>query len=450
MRLTAESTTIVNRMCNDFVMLSGKSAEAYHVASGDRMGREAHLQYCDGHYGELEVFTTDKDGNETLEKVAAGKAFWDWKLPGKRYARRVVLEPGAAPDPQVFNRWDVLKKEMVQPNLSATLDDVGIFIQHLMFISDDDTVGVTYFLNWLAELYQHPSTKIPTAIMFYSRFSRMGKSMLHRVLSQVFGPSMVANCAGHELHKNFMDAIEDKRLVVLNELSRSDKADSYERFKNMISEPDLQFEGKGRASKRVRNIAHFLLTTNNSDALPLMEHDGRILVLRCEARRRPDAYYRQLGEWMDTIGPALLAGVLAKWTFPADWDPMAPVPQTDAVRRTQKESRNKVELLFEELLGQGEAPFDKDFSTAGEMVEDMNRLHPGNCKGLNLSNVSVGRALKSLGAVQVKVNWRKQKNGMYTTSVPYVWRNKEEWTYEEDGSVTASKQLTVWYAENRK
>lgn len=448
MKLIPPSNGVAQLMFEQFILLAGKTPEAVHVASGDRMGRESHFQHCAKAYGDFEYTTLDKDGNQKTDRIESGKYFWDVMDQRKRVVRRIVLEPGAPFDPEVYNRWDVLKREMVQPNLNATFDDIGIFIQHLMFISDDDSVGVAYFLNWLAELYQHPEVKIPTAIMMYSRKTRMGKSMLHKILSRVFGPSMVANCAGHELHKTFMDAIEDKRLVVLNELSRSDKADSYERFKNTVSEPDLQFEGKGRASKRVQNIAHFILTTNNSDALPLMEDDGRILVLRCEAVRRPDSYYQRLGDWMEGPGPALLAGVLAQWQFPADWDPMAPVPQTAAVRRTQKESRNRAEILVEEFIEHGEPPFDKDFGTVRDVIEDMTRLYPGNCKGLNLSLVSVGRALKSLGAVQVKVNWKTKKD-KYTTSVPYVWRNQEQWTIE-DGTLSASKQLIDWYAENRK
>jgi hypothetical protein len=78
--------------------------------------------------------------------------------------------------------------------------------------------------------------------------------------------------------------------VFINEMARSEKADGYEHFKSQVSGEFIQFEGKGRASKEIRNIAHFIITTNHEDALPLMEKDGRIAVLRCLSDRREDSY----------------------------------------------------------------------------------------------------------------------------------------------------------------
>ena len=451
MKLTPESNAKATQMFTDFVMHSGKVAEALHKESGDRMGREAFLQYSAKVYGKLTVISTDANGNETSEQMDAGKFFWDCNSQMKRVVRRVVLDPGAPFDPDIFNRWEILKQSMCQPNMNATPADIGIFIRHLMFISDDDAVGVAYFLNWLASLYKHPEIKVPSAIMLFSRRSRMGKSILHKILAPVFGAPMVGNCAGHELHKNFMDAIEDKRLIILNELSRSDKQDSYERFKNMISEPDLQFEGKGRASKNIRNIAHFILTTNHDDALPLMEKDGRILVLRCEAARRPDAYYRGLAEWMEGPGPSLLAGVLAQWQFPKDWDPYAPVPQTEACVRTQQESRPGLEGFIAELMASHAAPFDKDFGKIASLVEEMHTLYPGNCRGFKVNNIWMARALQGLGAERVKVQWQRA-NTMWTSAVPYVWRNADRWiTLAPDKqSMVASQEMTDYFTANYK
>lgn len=446
MRFTPESVGMAQKMCNEFVMLCGKNAEAYHIKSGDRMGREAHLQHCTGHYGKLEFIVTDANGNETIDTIESGKAFWDLNLPWKRIVRRVITDPGAAPDPQTFNRWDVLKKEMCTPDMAATPNDIGPFLEHMMFISDNDDVGVAYFLNWLAELYQHPAVKIPSAILMYSKRSRMGKTILYEILSRVFAPPMVGCNKGADMFSKWaLDIVDGKRLIIWNELPRVDRPDHYENLKNFVSERVLLAEGKNTKHREIANCVHNIITTNNADALPLMNKDGRILVLRCEAERRPDAYYRDLAAWMEGPGPHLLAGVLAKWKFPAGWDPYAPVPQTDAVRRTQREARPAVELFVEDLIERRAAPFDKDHGHAADLVEQLGTLYPTNIRGLHLTRISLGRALKTLGAVQVRVDWIKA-NGTRTTSVPYVWRNVDQWTDEEQ----PSRQLIDWYAENYK
>lgn len=432
MKLDSRSEVILAAINNQFVMYASKGKlTAYHVASGDEMGRESFIAFCARHYGELTgVETKIVDGKqvETVVSKESGRAWWDWKSNDKRVVRHIVLEPGVTTGPDVYNRWDDLQHTMVAPNPDATIEDIQPLLEHLMFISDDDEEGVTYFMNWLATLYRYPAVKIPTCIMFYSRRTRMGKTMLYKLLSPVLGPEMVGCVAGHELHARFSDFMESRRLIVLNELARSDKQDGYEKFKNTVSEEVTMFEGKGRAAKSIRNIAHFIVTTNNVDCLPLMEKDGRFLVLRCEAERRPDSYYQKFGAWVEGPGPSLLAGVFSKWQFPDDWEPRAPVPMTKATRRTQIESRSPLHLFVDDLIQQHRPPFDKDWGRVVPLVDQLSVLYPGNMKGMKFHHVTLGKVLKDLGFESKKINI--YKGNVRTSATCTVWRHEKDWTDE--------------------
>lgn len=420
------SLPILYQISADFVMLAGKGgAMAYHISSGDQMGREGFVQYCGKHYGDVAI--VDKDGHALSRD--SGAIWWDWKDVSKRVVRQIVMEPTEEPDSpfsDIHNRWYVLKQEMAEPDPGAQFDEIEILVKHLLYISDGDAEGVMYFLNWLAQLWLTPSIKIPTAIMFYSKYGRVGKSMLAKLIGYVFGESLVKSVAGSVLHKNFHDAVEHKRIIVLNELARTDRQDNYETFKSLISEETMEFEGKGRASKEVQNRLHWIITTNNSNCLPLMDQDGRVLVLRCEAQRKPDAYYRDLAAWIEGPGPELLAGCFAKWQFPTGWDPRAPVPQTEAGKRTQLESRDQVASFIQELIQSGKAPFDKDLGRITGVIEQLGTLYPTNMKSLRVNHRTLPTALQELGHVCVKATYETARGSR--TCVPvWIWRDQEKW-----------------------
>ena len=431
MKIDNESKEILRYISEDFVMLvKAGSCVAYHVESGDELGKDGFKQYCSKHYGDI-ILIDEKDGQQTQTRAAAGDIWWAWNDPLRRVVRRVVMEPTSLPEnddnPEVFNRWHQLKETMAEPNHAATVDDVGILLRHLLYISDNDTIGVAYFLNWLAWMYMHPDDKIPTAILFYSKMGRVGKSILHRLLRQVFGPAMVGTCTGSAINKQFDDVVEHKRIVFINEMARSDKVDGYERFKNMISEDLVSFEGKGRAAKEIRNVAHYIITTNHNDALPLMEKDGRVLVLRCTADRQPDGYYKTLVEWIDGPGPGALANVLLNWTFPKGWDAFAPVPQTAATTIMQRESRGALVLFIEELIEERRPPFDKDIGRVLDVNMQMETLYGVSMKGMRLNNRTLPQALERAGAINMPVSCYTDKDGKSSTTRSWCWRNQEKW-----------------------
>lgn len=427
-KIDAESREILRYISEDFVQyVGGKQEVALHVASGDMITKAGLATYCAKHYGDL--LFVDSEGKE--ERVSAGATWWTWNDPEKRVVRRVVMEPTQVPEsednPEVFNLWHMRKKEMAEPDMTATLDSVEILINHLMYISDGDQQGVVYFLNWLAQLYQTPGIKIPTAILMYSEFGGVGKSSLHKLISRVFGPTMTGSCTGHQIQKQFNDVVEHKRLVFVNEMPKSEKQDHYEQFKNAVSEEFVQFEGKGRASKEIRNIAHYIITTNHTKALPLMKGDRRICVLKCTAQRKDDAYYTRLINWMENEGPGLLAGVLAQWQFPAGWDPYSPAPQTESAHFMQEESRSNLESLLEEMIADSMAPFDLDAGKPMDLVVQLQTLHGATLlKGIAVNHRTLPHALEKIGAKQRRCSYPNDKGGQYTSRV-WIWRNEAKW-----------------------
>jgi hypothetical protein len=344
------------------------------------------------------------------------------------------MEPTSKPEHegnrQVFNLWFTRKKDMTPPDMNARTDDIAPLLEHLMYLADGDQVVVMFFMNWLATLYQRPEIKIPSAFLFYSRMTGVGKSMLYKLLAPVFAPCMVGNCKGKDLVKGFDDVTEHKRLLVVNEMARSEKADNYENFKSMISEEQTSFEGKHRAAKDIRNITHFIVTTNHRDALPLAQGDRRIAVFKCEADRKHPDYYVKLLAWAEGPGPALLAGVLAQWQFPADWNAYAPVPQTDAAKALQSASQGSLFTNLQEMYDARMPPFHRQAITAKGVAQ---HLLTGEDKvklwGCKTSVDAVGTALRKMELEswegKVEFSYSNKKGGARTTV--YLLDNCSEW-----------------------
>lgn len=424
-----ESRVLLEQISEDFIMLTGKESYAYHIESGDLMGKESLIHYCEEQYGTVLVANSKGE----WERKSSGELWWGWRDHSRRRRRRVVLVPTLKAEDegnrQVFNLWYQRKRTMCPPAMNANHSDILPLVNHLMYISDNDQVVVSYFMNWLAQLYQFPDSKIPSAILFYSRKTGVGKSLLHKLLAAVFGPSMVGNCSGKALTKSFDDVTEHKRLLFVNEVAGSERVDWYENFKNLVSEEETSFEGKGRAARDIVNITHYIITTNHKDALPLAQGDRRIAVFKCEAEPKHPDYYVELRAWMEGPGPALLAGVLAQWKFTEGWNPYAPVPQTAAAKALQNVSQGALFLNLTEMLEARLPPFHrKAFTTNGvsqylRVGEDKAALW-----GCKTSSDAVGKALGKMGLEPWvgKVEFTASKKGGARAAV-YLLDECDEW-----------------------
>lgn len=426
---TPESWALLEDVSRDFVFVSaGRTAYAYERATGIEHGDKGFAQVVRNRYGVITL--VDAEGKE--QTASLGKTWWENEFSHKRIITKIVMEPtgwSACEDaerrPNILNLWHIHKQAMAAPDMTAKHEDIAPLLEHLMYIADGDEVVVAYFLCWLAQLYQTPEIKIPSAILMYSKYGGVGKSMLFKLLAAVFGHSMVGNCSGRALTKSFDDVTENKRLLMINEVAKSEKADGYEHFKNMISEEQTSFEGKGRAAKDIVNITHFIITTNNLDALPLMQGDRRIAVFMCNAEPKPADYYVRMHAWMAGPGPSLVAGVLAQWQFPANWNPHAPVPQTDATRTLQDAAQGGLHELVKELVEDFRPPFDRDLIAIDSAVVQLNELYPTLSKAAN--RTSLGKVLKAICGEPEQLRIRRREDGSTPNVRVYLLRNAMKW-----------------------
>lgn len=418
----AESKFVIAKLCNDFVYFAGKGP--YYTPHGAFMTLDGFRQFVGQHYGILN-YTRIVDNVEVQDTIPAAEWWLNTRPAEKRVVSELVFEPGVHTPPEKFNTWDRLKHEMCEANPNANVSDISILVEHLMFISNGETEAVVWILNWLAHLYQFPHVKIPSFVTFHSDFGGVGKSILKHLFTPVFGRSMVRSMSGHHLHGDFSDALFGGRLVFVEEVAFENKRTTYEKFKDLVSEPQFTHNPKGRPSFQAMNTMHFIVCTNRMDALPLMKEDRRALVVSCHARPKPQSYYKELGTWIRGPGPALLAGVLKNWDLRA-FDPEARPPSTAAARLMADESAPALESYLCELIEERVTPFDKDFGMPGALVNQLSIVHEASIAGMGLNSRSLARALRGAGAQ--KKFMRVTKTG--SPKWVWLWRNVDRWLVE--------------------
>lgn len=422
MSFDPDSAIVANRLCDDFVYVASKGP--FYVPHRTFMTLDGFRQFVGQHYGFLN-FTRIVDGNEVQDKIAAAEWWLQTRPEGKRVVSEVVFEPGINSPPEKFNTWDRQKLEMCTPNLHAQLTDIRPLIEHLLFIFDEDAESVVWFMNWLAHLYQFPEIKIPSYIVMHSQFGRVGKSMLKHLLGPVFGTSMVRSMGGHLLHGDFSDPLFGARIIFVEEVAFENRRSTYEKFKELVSEPVFSHNPKGQAARQVMNTAHFIVCTNRIDALPLMNEDPRALVVSCPKKPKEQSYYREFVRWMTGPGVPLLAGVLANWDL-SEFDAGGHAPQTEAGRMMFEASVLPLDKYVMDLIAERAPPFDKDFGQLLSIVNHMAIVHQAATAHMGLSAHTLGRALKTAGAVRKNMRVSTTQGPKYT----WVWRNQQKWDSE--------------------
>jgi hypothetical protein len=430
LKVSSEGRALLSWISTDFVLLgTGAKPVAYHIESGDRLGKESFELYCAKHYGDVVHSVTDSHGNVTDERLPAGSLWWKWNDPERRVVRRLVMEPTHLPeheDPcsaQAYNRWHMLKKTMVVPNMDATFDDIGIFAQHLMYLADNDAPTVEFILCWLAQLYQHPSTKMPTALFFVSEAEGVGKNLATKILKPIFGPPLYGKMDGSQLRKGFTDAIEGKRIVEITELSSADTRDAMDKLKNLISELDYTFEGKGTKAHSGQNFAHFILSANNLDAVRISNKERRFAVIRCTADPKPQSYYDDLGRWVEGDGAAMLAGVLAKWEFPAHWSINAKPPETAAKQAAREASRSPQAQAIAGRIADRLPPFERDLGFLGDRRDpESGNEASGVVTRLNSLGLSCSFNETNTAAAIKQCGGKKLAKGTAASKCAWCWR----------------------------
>ena len=180
-----------------------------------------------------------------------------------------------------------------------TVDEVDInlisnYLSLIMeVIADNNNDVYNYILNWISYIVQNPGVKTETALILKG-LQGIGKGTFTDILSELLSGYSVNNVTEiSELTGNFNSVIEDKMLLVLNELKNvgDDRLANFNSLKSIITDKTIRINEKNQPRRTSENVANFIFVTNNSYPVKIESGDRRYVVLSCNGKYKNNHTY---------------------------------------------------------------------------------------------------------------------------------------------------------------
>lgn len=197
-------------------------------------------------------------------------------------------------DNDVFSTFQGLKysngtinEELIKPFLELVYE----------VICSKDVTLYDYVLNWISNIIQHPGMKNETALVIKG-LQGIGKNTFTDVVSELLSGYSVANVTEmQELTGNFNSVVEDKMLIVLNELKNcgDERMANFNALKSIITDKTIRINEKNQPRRTSENVANFIFCTNNAFPVKIEAGDRRYVVLSASGIHKNDhEYWSQL------------------------------------------------------------------------------------------------------------------------------------------------------------
>lgn len=323
-------------------------------------------------------------------------------------ARDFTYEPGQGRvierDSQTYvNTW-------VDDGRRSVEGDPSIFLAHLVYLIPDEAER-HHFILWIAYLIQNPGKRPLHGILIVGK-PGTGKSLVGQWLKQIFGPSNCAEVSTDELHSEFVDWLEGKLLIIVEELMAPGRVELGNKLKPIFTASTLRINVKYQRPRQIEVKAGILAFSNHPHAIHLEPGDRRWFVIRSQAEPKAPEYYPPLAEADAGIFRHHLENVDL-----AGFNPAAPPPMTAAKAEMTEDSRTPLEWTIRHMLAEGAYPFDSDVVTLEAVLQAVRQEVP------KATSQAVLGALKGLGAVKLP----RARLGQGVQVSPWAVRRPELW-----------------------
>jgi len=308
-----------------------------------RMSREAFRHYFE-----------DETLAQVGEKKRISKADLWLSSPHRRKYPGIVMDPQGLPHNNgKLNLWQGWAVEPAPGDWSMMRELIG------EVLCDCDAASEEYVLRWIAYMLQRPWETPEVAIAFRGE-EGTGKGTLGRALMRMAGQHGLTVSHRSQFAGRFNSHLRNCVFLFADEAVWPGDKEGEAVLKQLVTEPILSYEAKGRDITQGRNMVHMMLASNEEWIVPAGPEARRFFVSDVSDRRRQDHdYFGRLGRQMDNGGLAGMAHDLLAMDL-RGWRPSMEIPQTRALADQKLRSMKPAARFWFELLGAGELPVGFD------------------------------------------------------------------------------------------
>ena len=283
-------------------------------------------------------------------KGSTANTWMEWHR--RREVKRLTYAPG---EPQVLadalNTW-------LPSKIAPKAGDISLWTAYIDHIFASDATHRDWFIAWLAYQFQHPGTKLHSAVVFWSQETGTGKSLFGYLMSELFGSHNFAEINETELHGNFNFWAARKQFVMGEEIKGSNAQKQADFLKSVITRRFVTINTKNTPHYTLPDCINYFFTSNRENAFFLDDTDRRFFVHRLsDAKLDADYVERTLRPWLNAGGYSAilhellhvdLAAPLASTGRP--FNPFGPAPQTSARKSMILANREPMDLWWDDFM----------------------------------------------------------------------------------------------------
>ena len=200
---------------------------------------------------------------------------WWLSHPERREYKSVDFVPTPEEQDGVFNMW---KGFAVKPK--GGLEDIPLFHELIdEVICSGNEQWALYLWGWLAHMVQFPKQKPGVAVVLRSDAQGVGKSRFAEYVGSLIVRHFSTVTHGRHIHGNFNSHLKDTLLLFGDEAVWGGEKSTESVLKQLITEPSMIIEMKGKDAFTVRSYLRLMLATNSEWAAPVGLTDRRYFVL---------------------------------------------------------------------------------------------------------------------------------------------------------------------------
>lgn len=254
--------------------------------------------------------------------------------PDNRDTGKLNLWQGWAVEPMPGD-WSLMRRDLIEQVLCAGNSDHAEFV-----------------VRWMAFMVQKPGVRPEVAIAFRGN-EGTGKSTLGRALMRIAGRHGITVSSPKQLAGNFNAHLRSAVFVFADEALWPGNKEAEGTLKQLVTEPVIAFEPKGKDVIQGRNLVHLMLASNEEWIVPAGKDARRFAVFDVtEGRRGDTAFWERLNSQMENGGYAAMLHDLLSMDL-GDWHPARNVPQTQALADQKLLSLDPVMKFWMEVLERG-------------------------------------------------------------------------------------------------
>ena len=223
-------------------------------------------------------------------------------------------------------------------------------------------------LAYMAAVVQHPGAKFSWAPVLQGCPGN-GKSRLISTLTYAVGGRYVYEPNAQEIGERFNSWLENKVLIVAEEIHMGERRQTQEKLKALITNRRIAIEGKGVDQRMIDNLANWAFCTNHKNGIIKTRDERRYAIFFTAQQEAAHLardgmtgdYFVSLVGWLERgAGYAHVAHYLKHYAIPAALNPAGAcnrAPETSSTVAAIEEARGPLEQAILEAIAEERVGF---------------------------------------------------------------------------------------------